>query len=281
MISDTLLKVSIITTCFNGVATIEQTILSVLHQTYPNIEYIIIDGGSTDGTLEVIRKYEPQISYWISEKDGGISEGWNKGLAKATSQIIGIINSDDWYAEDAVQQIVNQFGEHPEAGFIFGDLMYIDPYGNSLFIQKGDPNYFKEIAYQMPSIPHPTVFVSSDIYKSCGSFNRNYKIAMDYEFLLRITKNGVKGSYVPKILAYMRFGGKSDILNYKGFREVMNASIGFGYNKLYARVRYYYKCLKFFMRKSLQKLKLEPIVRWYHTCFNRHYKYDSGAESRF
>lgn len=107
-----MIKVSIITVVYNGVKNIEQTIKSVLHQTYSNIEYIVIDGGSTDGSLDIIKKYSDSISYWVSEADKGIYDAMNKGISKATGDLIGIINSDDWYEPDAIMNMVTAYEEN-------------------------------------------------------------------------------------------------------------------------------------------------------------------------
>jgi glycosyltransferase involved in cell wall biosynthesis len=266
-------KVSIITVCYNRVDSIEKTIQSVLNQTYSNIEYIVIDGGSDDGTVDIIKKYQQNIAFWVSEKDAGISDAFNKGLAKVSGEIVGIINSDDCYAAYTVEQVVNVFATNPGFGFVFGDQLFVDQHGNILFTQKGDPGYQRIIKYEMPSIPHPTVFVRSQIYQECGGFDKLYQTAMDYEFLLRIYKHGFKGYYLPQVLAYMRLSGESDINYIRGYRESRKISIRYGYNKPIAWVRYYYKCVKTFTRKRFEKTGMQSLVRLFRTHLGHRYRY--------
>jgi glycosyltransferase involved in cell wall biosynthesis len=267
------LKVSVITVSYNSFRTIEDTIQSIINQTYPAIEYIIIDGGSTDGTIDIIKKYQNRIAYWISERDNGISDAFNKGINKASGEIIGIINSDDIYAPEALTLVVQAFIHHPEIGFIFGDQKFIDKSGKTLFIQKGDPEYQKKIVYEMPLIPHPTVFVRKEVYQQYGGFDQAYKTAMDYEFLLRIIINDVPGLYLPVILALMRLGGESDINYLRSYSEVRKISIRYGYNAYLAWFRYCYKCFKTFIRKGFQTCGLNVVVRWFRVYISRHYQY--------
>ena len=139
------MKVSIITVVFNGIRTIEQTIKSVLNQSYKNIEYIIIDGGSTDGTLDIIRKYENYLSYIISEPDHGIYDAMNKGIQKSTGDIVGIINSDDWYEVNTVSQVVERF-ESFAVDLVYGDINFIGKNGE---IIRSENYSLEEIWYKM------------------------------------------------------------------------------------------------------------------------------------
>lgn len=196
------LKVSIITVVYNGVNTIEQTIKSVLGQTYKNIEYIIIDGASTDGTQQIIKKYVDYISYYVSERDDGLYYAMNRGIEKATGEIIGIINSDDWYSEDAVESVVDCFRQNA-IDLVYGRIIKILENGEEK-IRKNMP--LKSMWYQM-AIPHPSVFVKRDIYQDLGIFDTRYQFAADYELLLRFYTNKIKFYYLDKVLAYFRLGG--------------------------------------------------------------------------
>ncbi|MCL4442314.1 MAG: glycosyltransferase [Firmicutes bacterium] len=267
------LKVSIITISYNSAPVIEQAILSVIGQTYSSIEYIVIDGGSTDGTVDIINKYADKIAFWVSEPDTGISNAWNKGLSRCTGDIVGILNADDTYTPDAVNLAVQELAKNPAAGFVFGDILMYDMQGVPCFRQEGDPGYESTIAFDMPSIPHPTVFMRRAVYQENGGFDEMYRTAMDYEFLLRITVNGVKGTYLPTVLVNMRLGGESDFNYAHGYREVMTASEKYGYNKPMAMTRFYCKCLKTIVRKNLQRIGLDFPVRVYRTYVGRRYKY--------
>ena len=267
------LKVSVITICFNSAPVIEEAILSVLGQTYPNIEYIVIDGGSTDGTVDIIKKYADRLSFWVSEPDKGISNAWNKGLAHCTGDIIGILNADDTYTPDAVGTAVKVLLEDPSVGFVFGDVLMCDTKGAPLFRQEGDPQYQSTIAYNMPSIPHPTVFVRRRVYDKYGGFDETFHTAMDYEFLLRITVRGVKGSYIPTVLTHMRLGGESDSNYTRAYEEVRMASVRYGYSKPRAVVRFYYRYIRTSVRKNLERMGLGLPVRWFRACTGSRFKY--------
>jgi len=204
--------VSIITTCYNSENTIERTINSVLNQTYKNIEYIIIDADSNDNTKNIIDSYKQNFAYYISEKDQGISDGWNKGIKVCKGEYIQIVNADDYIPPNKIIESIKCFNKHSQASYVFGNLVLVKENEDLLFEIKGDENYSKEIEYWTPKINHPTVMVKKDAYKKYGVFNKNYKIAMDYEWLLRVHKKGGNGSYSEKIITFMQEGGKSDNL---------------------------------------------------------------------
>lgn len=266
-------KVSVITICYNSVKTLEQTIQSIINQTYRNIEYIIIDGGSTDGTLDIIKKYASEITYWVSEKDNGISDAFNKGLAVATGEIIGILNADDIYTERAIELAVRTLEDNPGIGFVFGDMHHADAGGNIIHKITGDPNYKNSIRFTMPAILHPTVFVRRNVYLKHGYFNLNFKTAMDYEFFLRITVLGAMGMHIPQVLAIMRLGGESTKNITRGCKEVMIASTYYGYNKYLACGRFCIMCVKIYARKLLEKLGLHNVVKLYRYYIDGRYKF--------
>lgn len=255
-----LARVSIITVCYNSADSLENTIQSVLRQTYPNIEYIIIDGGSTDSTVDLIKKYEDKIAYWVSEKDNGISDAFNKGIRHATGAIIGIINSDDWYADDAVQLAVDAFNEG-NVGFVFGDMVNTDSDGYEVFKQKGDSKYITSINHTMSTILHPTVFIGKPIYEKYGCYDINLRVAMDYELILRIVKNGVKGKCIPANIAFMRAGGKSDMNYATVYAEVRDVSIKYGYPRITAWCRYLVRVTKTLLKKKLEQKDLHRIIK--------------------
>ena len=197
--------VSIITVCLNSEKTIEQTIQSVINQTYSNIEYIIIDGKSTDRTLEIIDKYKDKISIFVSEKDKGIYDAMNKGLKLATGELIGIINSDDWYELDAVEIIVNTFMEDKNAQIFYGN---INAYNKDKFLRTRFRSSLKELHTRM-AIPHPSVFITSGAYKKYG-FNTEYKIGADRDLMLKLYSKNYKFKYINKIIANFRLGGYNE-----------------------------------------------------------------------
>lgn len=206
--NDSAYKVSIITVSYNSVKTIEQTIQSVMKQTYKNIEYIIIDGASIDGTQQIIKKYADKISYYISEKDDGLYYAMNKGIQKATGDFVGIINSDDWYAETAVENAVTCF-EQSDAEVVYGVTINVEEDGTG-YEKKRYP--IETIWYRMP-FGHPSVFVKRDVYKRLGGFNADYKISSDYDFLLKCYSENIRFVYCDKVFAYFRLGGTSAIFS--------------------------------------------------------------------
>lgn len=194
-------KVSIITVCKNSEATIRQTIESVLHQTYRKIEYILVDGQSTDRTLEIIRECqdisEGRIQY-ISEKDDGIYEAMNKGISRASGDIIGIINSDDWYEPDAVERVVNCF-EETDAEAVYGEIWLLD--------KRGERDYH---TWKSLFPPHPSTFIRREIYQKYGMFDLQYQIASDRDLLLRFMAAGIHFEHIDAILANFRRTGISN-----------------------------------------------------------------------
>lgn len=208
-------KVSIITVVYNGVETIEQTILSVLAQTYKNIEYIIIDGLSTDGTLQVIKKYSSVISHFVSEKDNGLYDAMNKGIALSTGEIIGIINSDDWYAPDAVEKVVEYFRYH-SVDLVYGRVFWVNQDNSQILA----PAFPLETLWHRMAVPHPSVFIKKEIYDRFGVFSLDYQLSADYELMLRLYSHQVKFGFIDTVLAYFRFGGLSERLRRKSIEEV-------------------------------------------------------------
>lgn len=198
------IKVSIITVSYNAEKTIEQTIKSVINQTYKNIEYIIIDGASTDLTEQIIRKYQSFINIIVCEEDDGLYYAMNKGINCASGDIIGILNSDDTYAENAVSTIVKYYQE-TDADIIYGDAMWVD---QEKEISKYRCGNIDELWYRM-ALPHPSTFVKMEAYKKYGGFNTKYKIAADYELMLRFYCNSLKFIHVNKVISYFRTGGAS------------------------------------------------------------------------
>ena len=199
--------VSIITVVYNGASTIEQTILSVLNQTYKNIEYLIIDGGSTDGTLDIIKKYDKQISLWISEPDNGLYDAMNKGVERATGEIIGMVNSDDWYELNAVELIIDAYRKNPEKKIFHGDRYDVLKDGSKK-IRRFNTSTFKFIFYGM-TYNHPSMFVHIDIYKMI-KYDTSLKSLSDYEFVLIVyLKSRDAFYYVPKPYVNYRLDGIS------------------------------------------------------------------------
>jgi glycosyltransferase involved in cell wall biosynthesis len=204
--------ISIITVVFNGSKTLKQTIDSVLSQNYKNIEYIIIDGGSTDGTLDIIKKHEEYITEWISEPDKGLYDAMNKGISKANGEIIGMINSDDWYELNTVELIVEAYRKNPEKKIFHGDIFEILENGIKR-IRRFNPSKFKFLYYAM-TYNHPTMFVHKDVYK-IHLYNNNLKSHSDYQFVLEaFLRDRSQFNYLSIPLSNFRLGGVSAQMNF-------------------------------------------------------------------
>lgn len=205
------MKVSIITVCFNSAKTIEDTINSVLNQDYLDIEYIVIDGGSNDGTQDIIKKFHENIASWVSEPDLGMYDAMNKGIARATGEIIGILNSDDVYiSTQVVSQLINAMND-AKADIVFADLILVDPNNLNKVLRYYDSGRFKPSRFRWGWMPaHPTVFVKKKYYDKVGPFALDYEIAADYEMLIRILAiEKAPFAYLPKAVVRMRAGGAS------------------------------------------------------------------------
>ena len=223
------MKLSIITICFNSFSTIEATIKSVLSQNYDNLEYIIIDGNSTDNTLEIIHKYRNRISKIISEKDNGIYDAMNKGVCLASGDVIGILNSDDFYEDNNVlQDVMTCFETDPELSILYGDLVYVKNNNIKKAVRKWvSKPYYRRFFENGNVPPHPTLFVKSSVYKEVGLFDLQYKLAADYEFMLRVFKQNIfKSMYINRLIVRMRLGGatnRSFINILSGNKEIIHA----------------------------------------------------------
>lgn len=244
---------------------LEQTIRSVLDQTYQPIEYFIIDGGSTDNTVGIIRKYASYIAGWISEPDKGISDAFNKGIAMAHGILIGLINADDWYEKDTVEKIVAAIDDHHIA---YGDLQYWKD-GKKMFVQQGNHALLKK---EM-TVNHPTVFVAKRCYDQLGGFNVDYRYAMDYDVLLRFHLHGFSFVRIPFVLANMRWEGVSDKQWKKGCEETLAIkNIYFPAKKILNRTYYYKHVAAIGLSKFADRIGLRAFTRLYRNHFSKQKK---------
>lgn len=206
------MKVSIVTVVLNNVHSIEQAITSVLAQTYPDVEYVVVDGCSTDGTLEVIRRYEDRISKIIVEKDKGIYDAMNKGLRACTGDVIGILNSDDFYAHNQVVSNVVQAMTKSGADSCYADLQYVDAQDTNKIVRHWRSGSYSRGSFLngwMP--PHPTFFIKREAYLKHGYFDLDLRSAADYELMLRMLyRHGMSATYHPEVVVKMRVGGMSN-----------------------------------------------------------------------
>lgn len=207
------MRVSIITITYNSAETVEDTIQSVLAQDYPDIEYIIVDGASKDDTLSIVNRYKDKIATIQSEPDKGIYDAMNKGVRLATGDLIGILNSDDFYADVHVISDIVKTLQSAGADGCYADLVYVDRNETSRVVRtwkSGEYRHGQFMRGWMP--PHPTFFVKRTIYEAHGAYSLQLRSAADYELMLRfIHKHGIKVSYLPRVITKMRAGGQSNV----------------------------------------------------------------------
>lgn len=207
------MKISIITVVYNNEKTIKDALNSVLGQTYKDIEYIIIDGKSKDNTVSIIKEYENKLGYFISEKDFGIYDAMNKGIKVASGDIIGILNSDDLYQDSTVlEAVMTQFIQNPALDIVYGDLVYVKSDNVDKVIRNWQSNAYHTNFFENGNVPpHPSLFVKKKVYEEAGHFNLDFKLAADYEFMLRIfKKHNFKSNYINKTIVRMRLGGATN-----------------------------------------------------------------------
>jgi glycosyltransferase involved in cell wall biosynthesis len=258
--------VSIVTIVRNGVTTFERAMQSVLLQDYPKIEYLVIDGGSTDGTLEIVRSQEDRIAVWVSEPDGGISDAFNKGIAYARGEIVGILNSDDWYEPGAISSAVHALAESG-ADIAYGKLQYWQN-DRRTYLVTGDASLLD----RGMTVGHPTVFVRRACYERLGLFRLDFRQAMDYEWLLRAKTGGARFCFVDLCLANMQGGGVGDRHWRQSQSEVARAR-AIHLPKARGAIPYWaYLWLaiaKGTIRRALDVLGLSVIRRWNHRVMSR------------
>lgn len=204
-------KVTIITSCFNREATIAQAIESVLSQDYSNIEYIIIDGASTDKSLDIIKKYENKITKIVSEPDSGMYEALNKGIRLATGEIIGLLHSDDFlYAQDTISKIVASF-QKTNADFIYGNGLFVDQIKTDKVIRNWKSGKYSKWKVKHGWLPlHPTCYIKKSCMDNLGLYDESYKIAADSDFLVRyLYEANLNVYYLNEYIVRMRMGGLS------------------------------------------------------------------------
>lgn len=255
------MKISIVTIVLNDKQNIEKTIQSVLVQK-GCFEYIIIDGGSIDGTLDIIKKYKDRIDIFISEKDNGIVDAFNKGIKIASGDIIGIVNSGDFLEKDALSIVVQNFDADKD--IVYGDVQYWNK-DKKDYIYSANHNYLDKFM----SINHPAVFVRKSLYGRLGVFDKNYPIAMDYELLLRFYVNGAKFKYISKVLSNMALGGVSDVNWRKAYEEayeIRKKYLGFSLGLYFD---YIFQVLKRHISDFLSRTGLEKLKKIYRNRFSR------------
>ena len=205
-------RISVVTPTFNSSHTLRETIESVVQQNYPNYEHLVMDGGSTDGTLDILREY-PHLN-WISEKDEGHYHAMNKGILKASGEVVNILNSDDCYRPGALLAVGKAFAAHPEWDGLFGDVVYVDGQSREIFRREEALWDYNVLRFGVAYVVHPTLFVRKSVHDRLGLFrHKQFLNCCDYDLLLRLGKANCIIGHVPEFLINYRFHsyGQSEI----------------------------------------------------------------------
>jgi len=244
------MKISIITVCYNSVATIEKTILSVVGQSYKNVEYIIVDGNSNDGTVDIIKNNQDKITQWVSEPDNGLYDAMNKGIALATGDLIGILNSDDTFYSDNVLSAIADFHSKNTIDASVGNIMQNKYNGKMVRIYSSknwSPGKLK-IGF-MP--PHPSIFLKRELFNKFGNYSLVFKVAADYELVIRLfLKNDITWKYSNITSTCMLIGGVSSS-GASSYRTITNEICGalnvnnINFNRFRIKIRFLWKITEF------------------------------------
>lgn len=238
------MKISIITVSFNSEATIETTFKSVANQKYKDIEYILVDGGSTDNTLNIAKKYNDVITKLISEPDKGLYDAMNKGIQMATGDVIGLINSDDLFCDPkALEKVIDVFTKNKNLDSVYADLFYVSQHDTNKIVRRWVTGKQRPFKYGWHPA-HPTFYIKKSVYDQYGLFDLSYKLAADFEIMLRfLDKYKISTVYLAAPLVKMRLGGETN----KSFKNIYNQNL---------------ECLRAFKKNGLKVFKtLYPFFR--------------------
>jgi len=249
------MKLSVITVCLNSRATIAEAIASVHRQTHPDIEHIVIDGKSTDGTLDAIAPYRSRIAGLVSESDEGLYFAMNKGIALATGDYIGFLNADDIYVDDRVLSRVAGALDQGRVDSAYGDLVYVDAVDTSRVLRYWKSRPYRNGLVEAGWVPaHPTFFVRAAILKDIGGFDTRYRYQSDFEIMIRLfIDRRISSAYVPEVLVRMRTGGHTN----RSLRNIIRGNLeaysaarrhGIARSPFWILSKLYYRAVTFFLR---------------------------------
>ena len=251
-------KVSIVTPSYNQGQFLEETILSVLNQDYPNLEYIVIDGGSTDNSVEIIKKYQDRLAYLVSEPDRGQSDAINKGFRMATGEILAWLNSDDFYLPGTLHTVANYFDEHQDIDCIYGDLLVVNEHSEVLYVRKTIPYDYRMELYGGCLVPQPSSFFQRSVPDRIGYLDTTLQYNMDFDFFVRMGKAGMKFANIPTPLACFRLHLNSKSITQRS-KGVAHRSWTREKNRL-IRTRY---ARRFYKNERLNAYCLK-ILEWFY-----------------
>ncbi len=273
--------VSLITVVLNNKSAFERAAESVFAQSFRPVEHIVIDGGSTDGTVDVIQRFADRITHWVSEPDRGISHAFNKGIAAASGHYLGFVNADDWLDPKQIEHAVHAL-ESRGADFVFGDLAYHDTGGRLLHVIKGDQYYADRIGSRMPALNHPTMLVKRTVFDVIGGFDERYEVAMDYDWALRAHLAGFHGRYAPDVFGHMTLDGTSDRRFIQGLAEVRKIATDHGQSVIKAWPLFGYRVFKGITQRKMQRYAPSSLHRLLRGWANPDYRrspHETGSPS--
>jgi GT2 family glycosyltransferase len=270
-------RVTLVTVTFNAGRTLERTIESIRSQTFVDLEHVVVDGGSNDGTIELLRSRLRPQDYWISEPDRGISDAFNKGIALAAGDLIQFVNADDWLSPEQMTIAVAAL-EAVDVDFVFGDVIFYRE-GRPDFHYTGEPDYAKAIHRRMPALNHATALIHRHAFERVGLFDLRYRCAMDYDWFLRLHLAGGRGAYVPDLMGHMNHDGVSNGDYLRTFREVEAIAVAHGRNRHLARLETVGRALKTTIGRQL-KGPAHPIYRLIRGQINRSYRALGDGEGK-
>jgi glycosyltransferase involved in cell wall biosynthesis len=216
-------KISVVTPSFNGIHTIRETIESVRSQDYPNWEHLVVDGGSTDGTVDLLKEY-PHLK-WVSEKDEGHYHAMNKGIERATGQIVNILNADDCFRPGTLRAVGEAFARHPEWDALFGDIQFVDDHGEAICRREEACYDYNVLRYAIGYVIHQTLFVRKAVHDRLGLYrHKEFLNSADYEFILRMGRAGCRVGHVPQLLINYRFHEFGQSADRRVFNNMMRES---------------------------------------------------------
>jgi len=261
--------VSVVTVALNAAHTLQRTIASVQAQSFPSIEHVLVDGGSSDETLNIMRRMARQQDYCLSEKDCGISDAFNKGVALARGQYVLILNADDWLSPDQIEHAMKAL-DASQADFVFGDLIFYEG-DEPLFRYSGDPDYAKVIHRRWPAVGHPTLLASRNCFARVGLFDPAYRNAMDYDWLLRLHCAGGCGVHSPKVVGHMTHDGVSNLQFARTIDEVRRIVVCYGRNPAVAAMEAKFRLLKTAIAQPAKR-RGKPLYQLVRRAINPSYR---------
>lgn len=217
-------KISVITPSFNSRHTIREMIHSVIQQDYPQVEHIVFDGGSTDGTVEILKSYPDLV--WISEKDEGHYHAMNKGIARATGELVVILNADDCFRPGTLKKVAQAFQQHPDWDALFGDVVFVDGEGRKIYQREEAVYDYAVLLYGVDYICHQTLFVRKSVYERLGGYrHKEFLNSADYEFKLRLGRSGCRVGHLPELLVNYRYHAQGQSADLRIIRNMIEEAV--------------------------------------------------------